>query len=58
MLHSYFFAFFFAFAHLASTAFRARCDRCLAVMLFAVFVPPACPRHTGQYLTTTNSVSG
>lgn len=52
------YAFFFAFFHRARAAFFARFVFSAAVMPFAVFAPPCCPRHTGQYSTTTSSVSG
>jgi hypothetical protein len=51
------YAFFLALAHRAITALRARLVRAAAVMVCAVFSPPACPRHAGQYFTTTSSVS-
>jgi len=50
---------FFAFlGHRALAAFCARLDRSAAVIPFAALAPPCCPRHTGQYSTTTSRVSG
>jgi hypothetical protein len=50
---------FLAFlGHRALAAFCARLDRSAAVMPLAALAPPCCPRHTGQYSTTTSRVSG
>src|SRR5215472_2731542 len=46
------------FDHRKRAAFLARFERSAAVMPSAVFAPPCCPRHFGQYRTTTSSVSG
>ena len=56
-----FLAFFSAFlrlAHIARAPLRARPARSAADIPSAALVPPAVPRHAGQYSTITNSVSG